>query len=62
MLSAGAVALLGGKEAFAAALPTDIKSDIGILNVAIGLECEGIYAYEIGLKSGLLNEVAYTLR
>ena len=56
MLSAGAVALLGGKAALAAASPADIKSDIGILNVAVGLEYEGINAYEIGLKSGLLYE------
>jgi len=56
MLSAGAVALLGGKEALAAASPADIKNDIGILNVAVGLEYEGINAYAIALKSGLLSE------
>ena len=56
MLSAGAVALLGGKDALAAASPADIKNDIGILNVAVGLEYEGINAYAIGLKSGLLSE------
>ena len=57
VLSAGAVALLGGKEALAAASPADIKNDIGILNVAVGLEYEGINAYAIALKSGLLSEV-----
>ena len=56
VLSAGAVALLGGKDALAAASPADIKNDIGILNVAVGLEYEGINAYAIALKSGLLSE------
>jgi Ferritin-like domain len=54
-LSAGALALLGGNAALAAVSPTDIKSDIAILNVAVGLEYEGINAYAIALKSGLLN-------
>jgi rubrerythrin len=54
-LSAGALALLGGKEAFAARKPVDIKSDLAILSVAVGLEHEGIGAYAIALKSGLLN-------
>jgi rubrerythrin len=54
-LSAGALALLGGKESFAARKPVDIKSDLAILNVAVGLEHEGIGAYAIALKSGLLN-------
>ncbi len=56
VLSAGAIAMLGGKEALAAASPADVKNDIGILNVAVGLEYEGINAYAIALKSGLLNE------
>ena len=55
-LSAGAVALLGGAQALAAASPADIRNDIGILNVAVGLEYEGINAYAIALKSGLLSE------
>jgi hypothetical protein len=55
VLSAGAVALLGGKDAFAAGKPVDIKNDLAILNVAVGLEHEGIGAYAIALKSGLLN-------
>jgi rubrerythrin len=54
-LSAGALALLGGNAALAASSATNIKSDISILNVAVGLEYEGISAYEIALKSGLLN-------
>ena len=56
MLSASAVAMLGGKDALAAASPADTKNDIGILNVAVGLEYEGINAYAIALKSGLLSE------
>ncbi len=55
-LSAGAVALLGGQDAFAAGKATDVKNDLAILNVAVGLEYEGINAYAIALKSGLLNE------
>ena len=43
-LSAGALALLGGNAALAASSPTNIKSDIAILNVAVGLEYEGISA------------------
>lgn len=54
-LSASALALLGGNAALAATSPSNIKSDIAILNVAVGLEYEGISAYEIALKSGLLN-------
>ena len=55
-LSGGALALLAGKDALAALKPADIKNDISILNVAVGLEYEGINAYAIALKSGLLNE------
>lgn len=57
-LSASAVALLGGSTAYAARLPADIKSDLAVLNVAVGLEYEGINAYEIALKSGLLQAPA----
>jgi rubrerythrin len=55
-LSAGAIALLAGRDALAASKPTDIRNDLTILNVAVGLEHEGINAYAIALKSGLLNE------
>ncbi len=55
-LSAGALALLGGQDAFAAGKAMDVKNDLAILNVAVGLEYEGINAYAIALKSGLLNE------
>ena len=55
-LSAGALALFGGQDAFAAGNAMDVKNDLAILNVAVGLEYEGINAYAIALKSGLLNE------
>jgi hypothetical protein len=53
-LSAGAVALLGGRESLAAGKPGDEKGDVSILNVALGLEHQGIAAYTLGAKSGLL--------
>ena len=55
-LSAGAIALLGGNEVLAAESKMDIESDINILNIAVGLEYEGINAYTIALKSGLLSK------
>ncbi len=55
VLSGAAVALLGGKDALAASHAGDAKADLGILNVAVGLEHEGINAYELALKSGLLS-------
>lgn len=54
-LSAGAVLLLAGKGA-AAATQGDTANDIGILNVALGLEHQGIAAYTLGAKSGLLQK------
>jgi rubrerythrin len=60
-LSAGAVALLGGQDALAAGKPTNVKSDLAILNVAVGLEHEGIGAYAIALKSGLLSAARTTV-
>ncbi len=54
-LSAGAIALLGGKDLLAASKPADVKNDVGIMNVAVGLEYEGIAAYTIAIKSGLLS-------
>lgn len=55
-LSAGAVLLLSGREVSAAASKGDLASDIGILNVALGLEHQGINAYTLGAKSGLLQK------
>lgn len=58
-LSAAAVALLGGMPLRGlAATHSDAQAatDLGILNVALGLEHEGIAAYEIGAQSGLLQK------
>jgi rubrerythrin len=56
VLSAGAVALLGG-VAHAKNKKSAAKSgDVDILNVALGLEHEAIEAYQIGAESGLLQK------
>ena len=55
MLSAGAVLLLAGREASAAG-KDDSATDAGILNVALALEHQGINAYTLGAKSGLLQK------
>jgi len=52
-LSAGAVALLAGSRAGAEMNPA---GDVRILNVALGLEHEGINAYQLGAMSGLLQK------
>jgi rubrerythrin len=54
-LSTGAVLLLAGYGTDAAA-KDDPANDIGILNVALGLEHQGIAAYTLGAKSGLLQK------
>ena len=57
-LSAVAIAMLAGRETLAAShagAPMDSK-DVDILNVALGLEWEGINAYTLGAKSGLLEK------
>ncbi|MEC9358733.1 MAG: ferritin-like domain-containing protein [Sinimarinibacterium flocculans] len=59
MLSTTAMALLSGVPLRSlAATPRDEKaaSDVGILNVALSLEHEGIAAYEIGAETGLLSK------
>ncbi|MES2935904.1 MAG: ferritin-like domain-containing protein [Pseudomonadota bacterium] len=56
MLSTGAVLLLAGQDAGAAASKGDMSSDAGILNVALGLEHQGINAYTLGAQSGLLQK------
>lgn len=53
-LSAGAVAILGGFPTVG--LAANESGDVGILNVALGLEYEGIAAYQIGAESGLLKK------
>ncbi|HMA08294.1 MAG TPA: ferritin-like domain-containing protein [Ramlibacter sp.] len=58
VLSAGAVALLGGRDAMAASTKTshgDHASDVRILNTALGAELEAIAAYQVGAESGLLS-------
>ncbi|HSE85527.1 MAG TPA: ferritin-like domain-containing protein [Candidatus Binatia bacterium] len=57
VLSAGAVALLGN-QSWAQGMRSANTGDVAILNVAVGLEYEGINAYAIALKSGLLMENA----
>lgn len=56
MLSMGAVLLLAGQEAGAAGSKQNAANDVGILNVALGLEHQGINAYTLGAKSGLLQK------
>ncbi|CUI06033.1 ferritin-like domain-containing protein [Massilia sp. P8910] len=55
MLSSGAVMLLAGHDAGAAG-HADVSNDVGILNVALGLEHQGINAYTLGAQSGLLQK------
>jgi len=58
VLSAGAVALLGGRDAMAAGKKVsqaEIEADIRILNTALGAELEAIAAYQVGAESGLLT-------
>jgi len=55
-LSLGGLLLLGGKEALAAASSADPAGDVAILNVALALEHEGINAYTLSAKSGLLQK------
>lgn len=55
VLSASAVALLGGRGALAASAKSgDTESDVRILNTAIGAEYEAVAAYQVGAESGLL--------
>ncbi len=56
-LSAGTVALLGNATQ-ALGKTAASSQDISILNVAVGLEYEGINAYAIAIKSGLLKQNA----
>ena len=61
-LSATALALLDGNDAMAAKMKDKkggdkmMASDVGILNVALGLEHEAINAYTLGAQSGLLDK------
>ena len=58
-LSAGTLALLGGRDALAAgtkASDAELESDVRILNTALGAEYEAIAAYQVGAESGLLGK------
>lgn len=59
LLSGAAVTLLGGMPLRGIAAThndSQASSDVNILNVALGLEHEGIAAYQIGAGSGLLDK------
>lgn len=56
-LSATAVGLLAGASGVAHAQSSSaMGADVGILNVALGLEHEAINAYQLGAGSGLLQK------
>jgi rubrerythrin len=56
VLSATAVALLGGRDALAAKNSKgDASGDIAILNAALAAELQAIAAYQVGAESGLLT-------
>jgi hypothetical protein len=55
-LSAAAVAALAGQASGAHAQSADMGKDVGILNIALGLEHEAINAYQLGAGSGLLQK------
>lgn len=60
-LSTAAVLMLAGcggaiaKSSATAAMADEAAQDVGVLNVALGLEHEAIGAYQIGAESGLLE-------
>ena len=57
VLSAAAIGLLGGaRAARAQSSSAAMEADVGILNVALGLEHEAINAYQLGAGSGLLGK------
>ncbi|GIK98462.1 MAG: exported protein [Alphaproteobacteria bacterium] len=58
-LSASAIAILAGCETMATTRQANADStanDADILNTALGLEYEGIAAYQVGAESGLLSQ------
>ena len=56
LLSGAAIALLAGNSRLAAAATSNPVDDVGILNVALALEHQGIAAYQLGAESGLLQK------
>lgn len=64
VLSATAIALLGGRDALAAKNTADASSvaaDIRILNTALRAEHEAVAAYQVGAESGLLSKDVLSL-
>jgi rubrerythrin len=55
-LSAGANALLSGREALAKNAKPSAESDARILNTALAAELEAVAAYQVGAESGLLQK------
>lgn len=55
-LSAAAIGLLAGTRNANAQSSMSMEADVGILNVALGLEHEAINAYQLGATSGLLQK------
>jgi hypothetical protein len=55
-LSAAALGLLAGARTAHAQSSMSMEADVGILNVALGLEHEAIAAYQLGAGSGLLQK------
>lgn len=55
-LSGAALGLLAGTRAADAQSSASMEADVGILNVALGLEHEAINAYQLGAGSGLLGK------
>ena len=55
VLSGAAFVVLAGKESLAQGMAAS-SGDVAILNVALGLEHEGINAYQLGAQSGLLQK------
>ena len=59
VLSASAVALLGGRDALAAGAKVsaqELEADVRILNTALGADLEAVAAYQVGAESGLLSK------
>ena len=62
-LSAAAIGLLSGAPGLASAQSSaSMASDVGILNVALGLEHEAINAYQLGAGSGVSDARARSMR
>lgn len=64
VLSASAVALLGGRDALAAGAKVsaqELEADVRILNTALGAELEAVAAYQVGAESGLLSKAVLSV-